>query len=33
MQEYFAKTNPYHASPTLLKIYEIASTESITMGE
>jgi len=21
MQEYFAKTNPYHASPTLLKIY------------
>lgn len=33
MLEYFAKTNPYHASPTLLKIYEIASTESITLGE
>jgi quinol monooxygenase YgiN len=33
MQEYFAKTNPWQASPTLLKIYDVASTESVTMGE
>jgi len=33
MHEYFAKTNPWHASPTILKIYEVSSTESVTMGE
>jgi quinol monooxygenase YgiN len=33
MREYFEKTHPWHASPTRLKIYEVASTESITMAE
>jgi len=33
MREYFAKTTPWQASPTLLKIYEVASVESVTMGE
>lgn len=31
MKEYFKKTAPWHASPAILKIYEISSTESITM--
>jgi len=33
MQEYFEKTTPWQASPTLLKIYAIASVESVTMGD
>ena len=33
MQKYFAKTSPWHASPTLLTIYEIQSSQSITMDE
>jgi quinol monooxygenase YgiN len=33
MQEYFKKTNPWHASPTRLKIYEVGSVESVTMDE
>ena len=33
MKEYFARTNPWHASPTLLTIYEVQSTQSITMDE
>jgi quinol monooxygenase YgiN len=33
MREYFEKTTPWQASPTRLKIYEIASTESVTMNE
>ena len=31
MQEYFAKTDPWHSSPTQLKIYEILSSRSIVM--
>lgn len=31
MQEYFKKTNPWQAAPTKLTIYEIASSESVTM--
>jgi quinol monooxygenase YgiN len=33
MQKYFAKTGPWHASPVLLTIYEIRSSQSITMDE
>ena len=33
MQEYFQKTAPWQSAPTRLKIYEIASTESIMMKE
>jgi quinol monooxygenase YgiN len=33
MQEFFAKTAPWHAAPTELKIYEVLSSRSITMGE
>jgi len=33
MQDYFAKTGPWQSSPTKLKIYEIVSTQSITMNE
>jgi len=33
MQEYFQKTAPWQSAPTRLKIYEIASTESILMAE
>ena len=33
MREYFAKTDPWHASPARLKIYEVSSTESVTMGK
>lgn len=33
MKEYFAKTSPWHASPTLLTIYEIRSSRSIAMDE
>ncbi len=33
MREYFEKTNPWHASPTRLKIYETVSVESVTLGE
>jgi len=33
MREYFEKTTPWHSSPTILKIYEIASTESVMMEE
>ena len=33
MQEFFAKTAPWHAAPTELKIYEVLSTRSITMGD
>jgi len=33
MREYFEKTTPWQASPTQLTIYEIASTESVTMNE
>jgi quinol monooxygenase YgiN len=33
MQEYFAITRPYHASPALLTIYEIRSSRSVTTGE
>jgi len=31
MQEYFQKTTPWQAAPTKLTIYEIASSESVTM--
>jgi quinol monooxygenase YgiN len=31
MQAFFAKTAPWHAAPTKLKIYEILSSRSITM--
>ena len=33
MREYFEKTTPWQASPTLLKIYEVSSAESVTMGD
>lgn len=33
MREYFEKTHPWQSAPTKLKIYEIASAESITMAE
>jgi len=33
MQDYFAKTALWHSSPTQLKIYEILSSQSITMNE
>ena len=33
MQAYFAKTAPWHSSPTKLKIYEIQSSRSITMDD
>lgn len=33
MQEYFAMTVPWHSSPTQLKIYEIRSSQSITMND
>ena len=33
MQEYFARTGPCHSCPTLLTIYEIGSSRSITIGE
>ena len=33
MREYFAMTNPWHSSPTRLKIYEINSLQSITMDQ
>jgi len=33
MQEYFTKTTPWHSAPTILTLYEIASTESVTMKE
>lgn len=33
MQEYFKKTRTWHASPTLLTIYEILSSRSVTIGE
>jgi quinol monooxygenase YgiN len=32
MQEYFKKTLPFQSAPTRLTIYEIASTESVTMN-
>jgi quinol monooxygenase YgiN len=31
MQEFFAKTTPWQAAPTELKIYEVLSMRSITM--
>jgi quinol monooxygenase YgiN len=31
MQAFFAKTSPWHAAPTELKIYEVLSSRSITM--
>ena len=31
MQEYFVKTDPWHLSPTQLKMYEILSSRSIVM--
>ena len=31
MQEYFQKTTPWHSAPTRMKIYEIASTEPVTL--
>jgi quinol monooxygenase YgiN len=33
MLAYFAKTAPWHAAPTKLKIYDILSSQSITMGD
>lgn len=33
MREYFTTTNPWQSAMTKLKIYEIASAESITMAE
>ncbi len=33
MEEYFKKTNAWQSAPTKLKIYEVASVESVTMGE
>ncbi len=32
MQEYFAKTSPWHAAPTELTIYEVVGSQSITLG-
>jgi quinol monooxygenase YgiN len=31
MKEYFALTDPWHSVPTRLKIYEVVSSQSITM--
>jgi quinol monooxygenase YgiN len=31
MKAFFAKTDPWHAAPTKLKIYEVLSSRSITM--
>jgi quinol monooxygenase YgiN len=33
MQEYFAITGPWHASPAQLTIYEIRSSRSVPTGE
>jgi quinol monooxygenase YgiN len=33
MQDYFAKTAPWHAAPTRLTLYEILSSRSITMND
>ncbi len=33
MQEFFAKTAPWHAAPTELTIYEVLSSRSITMDD
>ncbi len=32
MREFFAKTAPWHAAPTELKIYTVASSHRITMN-
>jgi len=33
MREYFQKTTPWQSAPTLLKIYEVSTAESATMGD
>ncbi|HUH79147.1 MAG TPA: putative quinol monooxygenase [Methanoregula sp.] len=33
MQDFFAKTKPFHAAPTELKIYEVVSAQSVTMED
>ncbi len=33
MQEFFAKTAPWHAAPTELKIYNVLSSQMITMDD
>lgn len=33
MQEYFARTSPWHASPIRLKIYEVLASRSIVMDQ
>ena len=33
MQAYFAKTAPGHSAPTALKIYDVRSSQSITMDD
>jgi quinol monooxygenase YgiN len=33
MQEFFARTAPWHAAPTVLRIYEVHASRSITMED
>jgi quinol monooxygenase YgiN len=33
MREYFQKTSPWQSAPSRLKIYDVSSVESVTMGE
>ncbi len=33
MQEFFARTTTCHAAPTELKVYEVLSSRSLTLGE
>ncbi len=33
MQVYFAKTASWHSAPTALKIYEVRSSRSMTLGD
>jgi quinol monooxygenase YgiN len=33
MQDYFAKTAPWHSAPTELTLYEILSSRSVTMDD
>jgi len=33
MREFFTRTAPWHAAPTVLRIYEVHSSRSITMDD